>query len=170
MIIAETCRQFLEDCGVDSERMSLEWASAAEAPRFVELITSYVSKIKDKGPLGKADGEEERDRLIRHLEAGVKAAQARKPRTALGNLSKRLHKEGNFSKEAISEGVKAKILPALRSQRILEEIKMLLAERAMSVDELCKEARAEKEEVEKHLSSLEKKGIAKETGGKWSLA
>jgi len=170
MIVAETCRQFLEDCGVDPERMSLEWASAAEAPRFVELITGYVSKIKDKGPLGQADGEEERQRLVRHLEAGVKAAQARKPRTALGNLSKRLHKEGDFSKEAISEGVKSKILPALRSQRILEEIKMLISAEPMSIEDLCNEARAEKEEVEKHLASLEKKGSVKEQDGKWSLA
>ena len=168
--MAETCRQFLKDCGVDPERMSLEWASAAEAPRFVELITGYVSKIKDKGPLGEAEGEEEREKLIRHLKAGVKAAQARKPRTALGTLSKKLHKEGNFSKEAITEGVKAKILPALRSERILQEIKMLLSEGALSLDELSKEVKAEKEEVEKHLSTLSKKGTVKEEAGKWSMA
>jgi len=61
MIIAETCRQALEDAGVNPDRMALEWASAAEAPRFVELITRYVSDIKSMGPLGSAEGENEEE-------------------------------------------------------------------------------------------------------------
>ncbi len=170
MIVAETARQFLADCGVNPERMTLEWASAAEAPRFVELITGYVSSIKEKGPLGEAEGEADAETLKRRLAAAVKAAQARKPRTVLGNLAKKLHKDGDYSKEAIAKGVSAKILPALRAERIKEEMLMLLEESPMSLDELCSALSCEKEEVEKPLAQLQKKGVVEEKDGKFALA
>jgi len=170
MIVAETCKQFLADCGINPERMTLEWASAAEAPRFVELITGYVNSIKEKGEIGSAEGEADAATIKRRLTAAVKAAEARKPRTLLGNLSKKLHKDGDFSKEAIAEGVAAKILPALRAERIKEEIILLLSDKAMDLDGLCKALSADKDEVEKPISQLVKKGIVEEKDGKYELA
>ena len=40
----------LEDEGIDPDRFTLEWVSSAEAPRFAELVTDFVDKIKTKGP------------------------------------------------------------------------------------------------------------------------
>lgn len=40
----------LEVQGIDSERFALEWVSSAEAPRFAELVTRFIGKIKDLGP------------------------------------------------------------------------------------------------------------------------
>ncbi len=169
MIVAETCKQFLADCGVNPDRLSLEWASAAEAPRFVELITSYVNSIKEKGELGSADDEAGEATIKRRLKAAVVAAQARKPRTALGNLSKRLHKEGDFSKDAISKGVSSKILPALRAERIKEELLLVLKEGEKDLDELSGTLSAAKEELEKPLAQLQRKGVVEEKDGKFQL-
>jgi len=168
--VAETCRQFLADCGINPERLALEWASAAEAPRFVELITGYVNSIKEKGEIGSAEGEADSETIKRRLAAAVKAAEARKPRIALGNLAKRLHKEGDFSKEAIEKGVSSKILPALRAERIKEELLMLLAQGPMDMKELSKALWADEGEIEKPLSQLVKKGVIEEKDGKYSLA
>ncbi len=168
--MAETCRQFLADCGINPERLALEWASAAEAPRFVELITGYVNSIKEKGEIGSAEGEADSETIKRRLAAAVKAAEARKPRIALGNLAKRLHKEGDFSKEAIEKGVSSKILPALRAERIKEELLMLLAQGPMDMKELSKALWADEGEIEKPLSQLVKKGVIEEKDGKYSLA
>jgi len=168
--VAETCKQFLADCGINPDRLSLEWASAAEAPRFVELITGYVNSIKEKGELGSADDEAGEATIRRRLKAAVVAAQARKPRTALGNLSKRLHKEGDFSKDAISEGVSSKILPALRAERIKEELLLVLKEGEKDLDELSSALSAAKEELEKPLAQLQRKGVVEEKEGRFQLA
>jgi F420-non-reducing hydrogenase iron-sulfur subunit len=40
----------LEVQGIEPERFALEWVSSAEAPRFAELVTRFVRKIRDLGP------------------------------------------------------------------------------------------------------------------------
>ncbi len=169
MIVAETCKQFLADCGINPDRLTLEWASAAEAPRFVELITGYVNNIKEKGEIGAAEGEVDSATIKRRLKAAVKAAEARKPRSALGMLAKKLHKDGEYSKEAIAKGVSSKIVPALRAERIKEEMILLLRDGPMDIDALCSALSAKKEEVEKPLSQLQKKGVVEEKDGKFKL-
>lgn len=169
MIVHEVCRQFLADCGVNSDRLALEWASAAEAPRFVELITAYVKKAKELGPLGSYEGEVDPATMRRRLQAAVDAASARKPRTATGNLAKRLAASRDYSPETITEGVRDKILPALRAERIKNEILMVLADAPKDLDSLSAAVGAGTDEVEKALAPLLKKGSAREEDGKYVL-
>lgn len=170
MIITEASRQLLADCGVDSERLALEWVSAAEAPRFVELITSYCSKIREKGPLGSGEDEVAREVMERRLFAASKAARARRPRTLLGNLAKKTAKSGDYSKDAISQGVREKILPAMRSERIALEARMVLAEGPEDQGKLCSETGASGKELEKIMAPLLKKGIVSQENGKFHIA
>ena len=37
--------------GVNPERLDLQWVSASEAPRFVEVTKAFVEKIRQLGPL-----------------------------------------------------------------------------------------------------------------------
>ena len=47
---AEAITLMLEDFGLEPERFRLEWVSAAEGPRFAEVMTSMVEQIKKLGP------------------------------------------------------------------------------------------------------------------------
>lgn len=47
---AEAISLMLEDFALEPDRFRLEWVSAAEAPRFAEVITDAVEKIKKLGP------------------------------------------------------------------------------------------------------------------------
>jgi F420-non-reducing hydrogenase iron-sulfur subunit len=40
----------LEVQGINPSRFALEWVSSAEAPRFAELVTRFIGKIKEMGP------------------------------------------------------------------------------------------------------------------------
>ena len=40
----------LELQGIDPERFAIEWASSAEAPRFAELVTQFIGRIRELGP------------------------------------------------------------------------------------------------------------------------
>ncbi len=168
--MAEVARQALADVGVNPERMSLEWASAAEGPRFVELITSYVNKIKGFGALGEGENEPDASVIARRLSAAVKAAGARKPRTAFGTLAKKIAKSGDYSPEAVAEAVKTKVMPGLRLERITEEILLCLADGAKSAAELAEMTGADEAELEKALKALTKKKAVSEDGGNWALA
>lgn len=40
----------LEDLGIDPERVTLEWVSGAEGPKFAQTVTQFTDKIKELGP------------------------------------------------------------------------------------------------------------------------
>jgi hypothetical protein len=169
--MAETCRQILKDVGVLSGRMALEWASAAEGPRLVELITGFVSLIKSMGPLGRGDGEAGEGFLARRLRAAVMAAEATKVRTAFGSLAKKIHASGDYGAETIAAGVSEKVLPAFRQERLNQEVLLCLMERGLSdIGTLCEMTGGAGEDMEKTVASLSKKGVIREEGTGWALA
>ncbi len=45
--------ELLDRVGISSERYHLEWVSASEGKRFSQVVTQFVNKIKDLGPLPK---------------------------------------------------------------------------------------------------------------------
>jgi F420-non-reducing hydrogenase iron-sulfur subunit len=47
---ADAIEVMLEDFGLEPERFRLEWVSAAEAPRFVEVVSEVVEKLRKLGP------------------------------------------------------------------------------------------------------------------------
>jgi len=51
------CRKILEHIGVNPERLRLEWVSAAEGIRFVEVVNDFTGKLKKLGPLGEGGDE-----------------------------------------------------------------------------------------------------------------
>ena len=102
----------LEGIGVNPERFSLQWASAAEAPRFVKLITEFTGKIKELGPLGQAEGIEP-DEMKTRLDKALAAVSSRKVRMVFGNTTKSIRKEGIFTQEYISAVIGEKLNKAI---------------------------------------------------------
>lgn len=43
-------RDLLEWMGIDPERFQISWISAAEGPKFAEVVTRFTEKIKELGP------------------------------------------------------------------------------------------------------------------------
>lgn len=47
---AEAIELMLQDFGIEEERFRLEWVSASEGPRFAQVVTEMIGKIKELGP------------------------------------------------------------------------------------------------------------------------
>jgi histidinol phosphatase-like PHP family hydrolase len=77
----EFVRKILAKIGIDSERFVLKWASAAEGPRFVKLITDFTAKIKSLGPLGVPGGVSKDELQIKLLAARSALERAKKARS-----------------------------------------------------------------------------------------
>ena len=102
----------LKEIGVNPERFSLQWASAAEAPRFVKLITEFTDKIKELGPLGQSEGIEP-DEIKARLDKALEAVSSRKVRMVFGNTTKSIRKEGIFTPEYINAVIEEKLSKAI---------------------------------------------------------
>jgi len=99
----------LKEAGINPERFSLQWASAAEAPRFVKLITDFTARIKDLGPIGKAEGLSEGD-VKERIAKALEIVSDKKVRMSFGNLTKGLRKEGGkLTDEAVAAAVEEKM-------------------------------------------------------------
>ncbi len=47
---AEAIRLMLEDFGLETERFRLEWVSAAEGPRFAQVVGEFTEQVRSLGP------------------------------------------------------------------------------------------------------------------------
>ena len=85
---------------------------AAEAPRFVKLITEFTQQMKDLGPLGKAEGLSA-DELKERLQKGLEVVSAQAVRVSYGNASKAVRKDGIWTDEHIGEIINTKMAKSL---------------------------------------------------------
>jgi len=53
------CKNIMSRIGLDPERLSIEFMSGGEGNRLAEVIDRFTAKIKQLGPLGKAEGMEQ---------------------------------------------------------------------------------------------------------------
>ncbi len=80
-------KKVLVESGIKAERFNLKWASAAEAPRFVQLITDFTKQVKELGPLGEAEGMKP-DEVKAVLEKALAVVSDKKLRVGFGNVTK----------------------------------------------------------------------------------
>ena len=117
---AHVTHKVLEIAGVDPKRLELNWASAAEAPLFVRLITSFTDTIKQLGPLGDTEAMAE-DELRLKLSAARSAVESVKLRTRWGKLALNLRKENDYAPEVIEAKMADKINEAMMREMAKQE-------------------------------------------------
>ncbi|MFH1216889.1 MAG: hydrogenase iron-sulfur subunit [Pseudomonadota bacterium] len=112
LVSATLVYEMLDRLGIARERFLIEWASAAEGPNFVKIITGFTQRIASLGPLGQAEGKDPQV-LRRELAGAAESARGRKLRTGLINASKEMLKTRDFSRSAIAGLVQDKCDKAL---------------------------------------------------------
>ena len=148
----------LEGLQVNPSRLSLQWVSAAEAPRFVSLITGFSQCLRELGPLGSSEGLEV-DHLKVKLKAMVMALEGKRLRMVVARQAKFM-KQGNTYREIPPDHK----LMADWQKTVMEEtaghaLLLLLRERARPVDELAGFLDMRPEEVIECFEKLEKKQL-----------
>ncbi len=102
----------MTDVGVDPRRYNLKWASAAEAPRFVKLITEFTNTVKELGPLGQAEGIDPEE-LQGRIAKALAAVESKKVRMTFGTATKSLRKDNVLDPKAITETIQTKMEKSL---------------------------------------------------------
>jgi hypothetical protein len=116
----------MEVAGVKPERLALDWASAAEAPLFVELVTKFTNHIKQLGPLGEAEGVAF-EALKPKLLAARAAVQNVKLRTRFAKLAQELRDGNKVAPEVIEAKMAEKVNDAIVRELAKQEEAMAQA-------------------------------------------
>lgn len=146
----------MDTVGINRERFTIDWASAAEGPRFVKLLTEFTEKIKAMGPLGETEGLDWETLRFR-LKAAGNLCKNMQFRAQYGNLAREIKKLGDYSPENISQAVEKKLVPQIRRRIFEAELKELLAGGPQAVEVLREKTGAAEEEIGAILEDLKKK-------------
>jgi hypothetical protein len=164
----ELVRKILARVGINSDRFALKWASAAEGPRFVKLITDFTVKIKSLGPLGELENVN-LDELRIKLFAARSALEEAKLRTGLGNLTKGFRKEGDYSEQTIKDKVDDKLAKSIETEMARYETLIRIQEQGpISFDDLTEKVGVPGTDIEKYVNAFSKKGLVVEAEGQLS--
>lgn len=108
MVTACFIQEILNCVQINSDRLALDWASAAEAPLYVELITAFTNRIKGLGPLGHVGGIEFND-LQSKLSAVSRAVKSVKIRMRFAKLTRYFRESKDYSQSVIQAKVVEKL-------------------------------------------------------------
>jgi len=152
-------RKLLEHIGVNPERLRLEWISASEGSRFAEIMDDFVKKLKEMGPLGKAEGMDE-DRLKFKLEAVNKLVPYLKlvERERLRVPSK---SEEAYNKLYTSDEVNRLFHDLIADKLAISQIMLLLRERPLSSGEISEILGLNPSEVSRYMNSSSRQGLVR---------
>ncbi len=144
--------------GIDPERLTLQWVSAAEAPRYVEIVTGFTNKIRSLGPLGVREGID-REELAFKLKAAKNLSQQEKLRWILGKRTE-FFKEGNAYGEVFSQHELNRLLKGLITEDLqVHEILLLLEKESLTVTELAQKLKLAPSLVLQHISALRRRKL-----------
>lgn len=113
MGVSTLIHKILGEVGIHQDRYNLQWASAAEAPRFVKLITEYTARIKELGPLGHAEGLDQEE-VQQRINKALELVQSRKLRMSFGKATTALRKDNDYSEAHRSEVIDEKVGKAIK--------------------------------------------------------
>ena len=148
-------KRLLDIAGIHPERLRLDWVSASEGKRFVEIVTSFINKVKSIGLL-KADGE---DKSLRQRLQAVKATlQTEKVRWLVGNEIDLLEKGNVFGEKLSPDKFESLLNSTVYDEYIKNWIAILLEEQAMSVGEIAQATGLDPKIISSYLVDLEQSG------------
>jgi DNA-binding transcriptional ArsR family regulator len=136
----------------------LEWVSAAEAPRYVEIVTSFTERIRLLGPLGVSEGLD-REVLTSKLKAAKALSQQEKFRWILGKWTE-FSKDGNAYGEIFTNHELNRLSQGLITEDLqIHEILQLLETESLSVKEIAQRIGLSPALVLNHITALRRRNL-----------
>jgi len=153
------CNKLLEHIGVNPDRLRIEFMSASEGILFAEVMSEFVNKVKQLGPLGKSEGIDE-NRLKLKLEAVnklipyVRLVEREKLRVPFKS-------EEQYIKFFTSDEVNRLFNELIGDKLSISQIMLLLGENPLSTGEISEILGLNPSEVSRHMKSSSRQGLVR---------
>jgi coenzyme F420-reducing hydrogenase delta subunit len=153
------CKKLLGHLGVNPERLRLEWIGASEGTRFAEVMSDFVAKTRERGPLGQGEGIDARalklkldasSRLVPYLKL-VEREKLRVPART----------EEAYKAFYESEEVNRLLHDLIADKLAVSQILMLLEEKPLSTREISEELGLNPSDVSRHMNSSSRQGLVR---------
>jgi len=153
-------KKLMTCAGLESERLRLEWVSAAEGARFADIVKDFTNQLKSLGrsPLAEETPDET---LLAGVRAAERAAGTSRLRTLVGR-EKGLIEEGNVYGEKVEQAEFDKLMDeSIKEEFLRSRIYLLAKDNSISVEELSKHLGVDSETVLRHVVVMRRSGLVK---------
>jgi NADH-quinone oxidoreductase subunit E len=157
--MVQICKKLMKQIGLNPERLRIEQMSAGEGIRFAEVINDFSRKLRDLGPLGKAEGLNDEG-----LRFKLDAARKLVPYIRLverERLRVRCDSSEKYEEFFSSDEVNNLFQELIGDKLAVSEIMSLLRERPRSTKEISDILGLDSSEVARHLNSSAKQRLAR---------
>jgi coenzyme F420-reducing hydrogenase delta subunit len=153
------CNKLLELMGVNPERLTIQFMSAGEGILLTELVNEFCNKVRELGPLGKGDGENENGLKFK-LEAATKLVPFIKlvERERLRAPSK---SEEAYNEFFTSDEVDRLFKETIGTKLAMSQIMLLLEEKPLSTGEISEILGLNPSEVSRHMNMSSRQGLVR---------
>lgn len=158
--MVKVAKSILSHIGINPKRLLLEWVSAAEGPRFAQLVTDFTGQLKELGPLNK-DVNSTKEELGLKLKAARKAVQSEKLRWVAAKQTE-FRKDGNKYGEVFTDQEIKRMVDGVVIEEItLCQILLLLEQEKLSVKEISQRLGISSPKIMEQVLGLRRKEIIK---------
>ena len=153
------CKKLMEHIGLNPERLRIAFMSSGDGLLLAEVINDFTNQIKELGPLGKNEGEDENGLKVK-LEAIKKLVPyiklVERERLRVPSKSEEAYK-GFFTSDDVNQLFNELILDKLTVSQIM----LLLREKPLSTGEISETLGLNPSEVSKHMNSSSRHGLVR---------
>ena len=153
------CKKLMEHIGLNPERLRIAFMSSGDGLLLAEVINDFTNQIKELGPLGKNEGEDENGLKVK-LEAIKKLVPYIKlvERERLRVPSK---SEEAYNQFFTSDEFNGLFNDLILNKLAISQIMLLLGERPLSTGEISEILGLKPSEVSRHMNSSSRQGLVK---------
>jgi coenzyme F420-reducing hydrogenase delta subunit len=153
------CKKLMEHIGLNPERLRIAFMSSGDGLLLAEVINDFTNQIKELGPLGKNEGEDENGLKVK-LEAIKKLVPYIKlvERERLRVPSK---SEEAYNQFFTSDEFNGLFNDLILNKLAISQIMLLLGERPLSTGEISEILGLKPSEVSRHMNSSSRQGLVR---------
>jgi F420-non-reducing hydrogenase iron-sulfur subunit len=148
-------KKLLEEAGVESQRLRLEWVSASEGEKFSKVVTEFTEQVKKLGP-----SKVKKDHVLESKVAAADGASETFRLRALVGKELNLEKQGNVYGNKLEQTELEKLIDQATKEEFERALILELSKsKAMSVKELGQIMNVPTDKVLRHIVALRQKNL-----------
>ena len=151
-------RKVMEKIGIEQDRLLLDWVSAAEGIRFGEVVTGFVNRINDLGPMDRSGDFHHR------IAMGQAVAGGERIRWLVGKELELLEQGNVYGEKMDRDEFREILLMNIDREFDKERIIAIIEDTPLGVKDISNKLDMPPSVVFRYLTSMENNGLVSLTG------
>src|SRR4030067_1105855 len=153
-------KKLLAKCGLELERLRLEWVSASEGERFAKLMTEFTAQVSELGP-SPVSGEQPDIKKLKLLFDAKKDLEDVMVRSLLGKYVEFYEKGNVFGRKMSEEELDGLLDSAIDDEFARVNILLAASKKPVSVKEIATTLNLPAKRVLQHIVTLKDRDLMK---------